>query len=857
MRQTSYNAHMPTAPWPAGTGDGTGALDTLVVSVPAMDCPEEVTLLEKAWEHLEGVLEVRPNLLDRTATVILDPHKTSPSALLEALAHVGLQAEFTTPGAPPEVQFYIPSYDQPETVPAIKKALEQDASVTDMQFDDVERVVRITFDPRFLSVAGVQQILQSTGVVFQQVTEGTPRPALPSSGLPDHARQVIQPFSGQLRTEPESGIFVAPPEDLSEPPATALTTDPRLIGIALGVVLWGIGVLLLQFPDSAIVGKVVLGLTALMLGWRTFRRALRSALSRHLDMHVLMSAATLGALGIGEWAEAAMLMILFSLSLWVEGWNLDRARNAVRAFRRRQPPRVRIFVDGTWDQVPIERVGLGTLAEVRPGEIIPLDGRVVSGAASVDESTLTGEATPVHKTEGHQLFAGTICQNGVLQYRVTHLLRDSTLQRLQQLVLDAQATRAPLQGTVDRFAKTYTPAVLGIALVVALIPPLIGLALDPSATPAAKAAIWHTWFYRSLGLLVLACPCALVISTPVAFVAALGRAAHLGMLIKGGKALEAVGQLKAMAFDKTGTLTTGELELVQVEGYGVTHTEALQLAMTLEQTATHPVALAILHAARKEELAPLRNLTDFHQAGGKGVEGRLGQHTVHFGSIPWLLDERGLALTEELGQRLQEAGAWQATLIGLQSGNQLIGLFAFRDPMRPEAPQVISSLRSLGLQRLEMLTGDNPKVAELVGNAAGLDAFHANLLPEDKPMRIRGLIQAYQEVGMVGDGLNDAPALANATVGIAMGARGVDVAMESADIVLLGEDLEQLPQLVRLSRQTMDIIRQNILLALAIKGVFLLALSVGWFGLWAAVLGDMGGSLAVTANSLRLLRRTP
>lgn len=846
---------MPADSKVAGNGSSAGTLETLVVSVPAMDCPEEVSLIERAWERLEGVREVRTNLLERTATVILDPQLTPPPTLLAALAKVGLKAEFITPGAPPVAQYYLPSYDQPETVPAITKALQQEPSVSGIEFDDVERVVKVTYDPRFLTVPGVQQILQSTGVVFQHIAEGTPKPLRQLTEAPEEPRVGAVPFSSPGSGEPPSGIFVAPPADQPTEIAPALHADPRLIGIAFGFLLWGIGALLLRFPATEVAGTVVLFITAGLMGWRTLKRAIRSALDRHLDMHVLMISATLGAMLLGEWSEAAMLMVLFSFAQWVEGWNLDRARSAVRSFQRRQPARVRIQVEGTWDQVPIERVQPGMLAEVRPGELIPLDGRVAGGSAAVDESSLTGEATPTHKQEGSPLFAGTSCLNGVLQYTVTKSAQHSTIQRMQEMVLEAQGTRAPMQSVVDSFAKRYTPIVLWIALALAILPPLLTLLIAPPVTPAAQAQVWHTWVYRSLSLLVLACPCALVISTPVAFVAALGQAARQGILIKGGLILEAVGNLRALAFDKTGTMTSGHLELMRLEGYGVSEEEALQIALTLEQSANHPVSLAILRTARHHNVSPLATLTGFRQVGGKGVEGWLGKHQVFLGSLPWLLEERSLLLEDSHRQRLEEAASWNATLVGLQADKRLIGLFAFRDPIRPETAETLATLRTLGIERIEMLTGDNPKVAAAIAGEAKVDAFHANLLPEDKPMKVRALQQAYHEVGMIGDGMNDAPALANATVGIAMGERGIDVALQSADIVLLGDDLSRIPELMRLSRRTTAIIRQNIALAIGIKAIFAVVLASGGLGLWAAVLGDMGGSIAVTANSLRLLTK--
>lgn len=819
-----------------------------------MDCPEEVSLIENAWTGLEGVLEVRTNLLERTATVILNTALTAPDQLLDALRRAGLHAEFTSPGQPPVVQFHLPSYAQPETLPAITTALEHQPAITEFAFDPHEEVVRITFDPRFLTANAVHQIILSTGVVAQQISDGVSRPLRALTEDPrEHSASMPMTNTFPPGGIPTAGTFVPPPEAVPAP-ATSAALDGRLIGLGITFLLWLTGAILLHNGIAVALSKVLLAAVILLTGSGVFTRAFRSALNRRLDMYVLMSVAVLGALAIGEWTEGAMLMWLFAVSLWVEGWNLDRARQALKAFGQRKPSRVRILVDGTWDEIPIERVPAGTRIEVRPGEIIPLDGVVISGIAAVNEAAVTGEAQPVTKEPGSPVLAGTACLNAALQIVTTHTVQNSAIERMQRLVLEAQSTRAPLQGVVDRFALRYTPIVLGLAVAAMLLPPLIGMVVLPQLTPAAQGELWAMWFYRGLALLVLACPCALVISTPVAFVAGLGRAARSGMLVKGGQILEEIGRLKALAFDKTGTLTTGNLELVKVEGYGTAPDDLLRLALALEAQANHPVAIALARACQQRNLSPLAGLTGFQQWGGKGVEGWLGQTPVALGSLQWLID-RGLPLDRPLVERIEQAGSWGATLAGVVVGQRLAGLLAFRDPVRPGAREVLDSLRARGIERIELLTGDNQIVAEAVARETGIEAVHPNLLPEDKPQRVNALMRAYGSVGMVGDGLNDAPALATATIGIAMGERGVDVALETAQVVLVGDELNRLPELVDLSRATVRTIQQNIALALAIKAVFAVFLVFGWLGLWAAVLGDMGGSLAVTANSLRLLRR--
>ncbi|MEO7992804.1 MAG: cation-translocating P-type ATPase, partial [bacterium] len=653
------------------------------------------------------------------------------------------------------------------------------------------------------------------------------------------------------------GIFVAPAATASEPKAS-VAIDDRLIMLGATLILWIIGALMLRArstaPGVAIAGELLLVAVTGITGWRTFRRGFLSAMRKRIDMHVLMSVAAIGALLLREWAEASMLMWLFGVAMWLESWNLGRARRAVQLFSARQPARVRVWNDGTWDQVPIERVGPGARVMVRPGELVPLDGVVVLGEAAVDEAAVTGESQPTHKEPGATLFAGTYCTNGMLEYLVTHGPQQSTVARIRDLVLEAQSSRAPMQGLVDRFAARYTPIVMGIALVIAVVPSLVFLAANPGALPAAKGAVIQEWLTKGLAALVLACPCALVISTPVAFIAALGQGAKRGILIKGGKILEAAAQLKALAFDKTGTLTVGRPVLSEIRPIAVSQVDLLRLALTLETHATHPLAIAVGRYAAQEGLTPLPGLTGFRQAGGKGVEGMIGRTPVALGAISFLL-ERGVQVDAAGVTLLHEAERWGATLVGVASNSRLIGLLGFRDPVRPEAREALLALRSLGIERLEMLTGDNQAVANALAKDLPLDGVHANLLPQDKQQLLVPMEQRYGVVGMVGDGLNDAPALGRAAVGIAMGERGVDVALETADVVLIGEDLRKTGELIQLARQTQQVIQQNIIIALVVKAAFLVAIAIGAEGLWLAVLGDMGASLLVTTNSLRLVRR--
>ncbi|HYE78925.1 MAG TPA: cation-translocating P-type ATPase [bacterium] len=834
-------------------------LRTITVRVPAMDCPEEVRLIESAWAPLEGVLEVRTHLLERTATALVDPSRTAPEALLQALGQVGLQASLADPGRPADLHFHVPALDDGGTLAAITGALADHQGAGAAQVDLDQRTLTVPFDPTLTSPTGVHQALLATGVVVQAVEAGPSKPLRQV----DEAEETAEVEAGELLPsgyvpppEPTGGTFVAPPDTEPAQPAP-FQLDDRLLVLGTGLVLWIVGALLYRLPSLVpqAIGQLFLLLVVLGMGYQSFLRAINAVRRRRIDMHVLMTIATLGALVIGEWIEGAMLMWLFALALWVEGWNLDRAKRAVQALSVRQPSRVRVLVDGSWDQLPLERVRPGARVLVRPGELVPLDGVVVSGDAAVDEASVTGEPIPVAKEPGSPVLAGTLCTNGMLEYVATRPASESTVQRLRALVLEAQGGRAPLQSTVDRFAAKYTPILLMVAVTIALIPPAWWHLFHQTASPTVKNAVWHQWLYRGLAVLVVACPCALVISTPVAFIAALARGARQGILIKGGRVLEALAQLRALAFDKTGTLTRGTPELAQLVALGgITETDLARLALTLEAHATHPLAIAVARYAGAHGLTPLEGLVGFRQVGGKGVEGWLGQTPFALGSMAFLI-ERGVRLDPPVLVLLREAEGWGATLVGVAAQGRLVGLLAFTDPPRPEARQVLATLRRRGIERLELLTGDNQAVAAKLAADLPLDAIHANLLPEDKQTELKRLQQSHRYVGMVGDGLNDAPALASATVGIAMGERGADVAMETADVVLVGEDLGKVTAVVDLARATVRTIQQNIAIALVLKGAVLIAIALGWAGLWQAILGDMGASLLVTANSLRLLRK--
>jgi len=581
-------------------------------------------------------------------------------------------------------------------------------------------------------------------------------------------------------------------------------------------------------------------LTVGLSGGSIVRRACAALRSRTLDINVLMSVAVIGALGLGEWFEAAMVVFLFAVAQLLETRSLDRARGAIRALMELAPAEATVRREGGERRVAVDQVAIGEVIVVRPGEKIPLDGRVGSGTSDVNQAPVTGESLPADKAPGDEVYGGTINGRGALEIEVTRRSRDTTLARIIHLVEEAQARRAPSQAFVDRFARVYTPAVMGLAVVVALLPPV------------ALGAPFDVWFYRSLVLLVIACPCALVISTPVSIVSALAAAARKGVLIKGGLHLERTATVRAVAFDKTGTLTRGRLSVVDVQALdGASPAAVLAIAASLEARSEHPIGRAIVRRAEKDGIAFVP--ADLARAlPGLGAEGVAGGEVVVVGNHR-LFEERGLS-TPAIDARLQALAAEGRTAVLVAAGGRAIGLVAVADEARASARAAIALLRAQGIERIALLTGDNRTAASALAEELGIDEADAELLPEDKVEAIERLRARHGPVAMIGDGVNDAPALAAADVGFAMGAAGTDAALETADVALMADELLRIPYAFRLSRATARTIRANIVFALALKAVFLGLGVVGLATLWMAVVADMGASLVVIANGLRLLR---
>jgi len=621
-------------------------------------------------------------------------------------------------------------------------------------------------------------------------------------------------------------------------PAVERPRGPLLAAVVSGLAL-GIGLLLswLAAPAGVSIAAMIVSIGA--GAWYVAPRGIKAIRAGSPDMHALMTIAAVGAALIGEWAEGASAMFLFSVALLLEEWAVGRARRAITALMTLAPAEALVIRLGGDQRVPVGQVRVGERFRVRPGERVALDGFITAGTSALNEAPITGESLPADRAPGDRVFAGAINGHGALEVRSSAPASDTTLARILHAVEDAQASRAPVQSLVDRFARVYTPAVVGLAVLVAVLPPLFGL------------GGFEQWLYRALTLVVIACPCALVISTPVTLVSALTGAARMGALIKGGAQLEALARVTAVAFDKTGTLTEGRPVVTDVIAMdGRPESDILRLAASVEQHSEHPVARAITQAALERQLV-LFPSTEFTAMPGWGARAVVEGAKLTLGNRR-LCDEIGACRDDvhALLERLEQDGK---TAILLAQGREALGVVAVADRIRPEAAAALAALRRSGVRRLVMLTGDSETAARAVARVVGVTDIGARLLPEEKLAAVRELQAEGEVLAVVGDGVNDAPALAAATVGIAMGAAGTDVAIETADVALMRDDLTLLAPLLRRARTTLGIIRQNIALALGVKAVFLVLALLGQATLWMAVAADMGASLLVIANGLRAL----
>ncbi|MGA3676691.1 heavy metal translocating P-type ATPase [Lysinibacillus agricola] len=619
-------------------------------------------------------------------------------------------------------------------------------------------------------------------------------------------------------------------------------TENILAGISLLFVVLGyvFGAIRSE-TDPLAIGMFIIAI--LVGGIRIFKTGFRNLGRFEFDMKTLMTIAIIGAAIIGEWEEAAVVVFLFAVSEALEAYSMDKARQSIRQLMDIAPPTATVKrAHGEHFHefdLPTEEIEIGDILIVKPGQKIAMDGIVVSGLSAVNQAAITGESIPVNKTVDDEVFAGTLNEEGALEVRVTKRVEDTTIAKIIHLVEEAQAEKAPSQQFVDRFAKYYTPAIMIVALLVAVIPPLF-------------IGDWQHWIYQGLAVLVVGCPCALVVSTPVAIVTAIGNAARLGVLIKGGIHLEQLGHIEAIAFDKTGTLTKGKPAVTDIfTAKGMSEEYVLQLVAAVEKQSQHPLAKAILQALHDKNLTELIPI-DFQSVTGMGAYATVNGQIIYVGSLKWIatlttVDE----MVKEQVKKLQKQGK---TVVAAVSNDQYIGMIGIADQLRQESKDVLDKLNGLKIKHKVMLTGDAEPTAQAIATSLNMTDVRASLLPAEKLMAIKDLRAQFGAVAMVGDGVNDAPALASANVGIAMGGAGTDAALETADIALMGDDLSKLPYTIDLSRKTLRIIKENIIFALVLKLVALLLVIPGWLTLWIAIFADMGATLLVVFNSLRLIK---
>jgi len=692
--------------------------------------------------------------------------------------------------------FRIEAMDCPTEQTLIQNKLGKLAGVQQLEFNLINRILGVTHD--LPSTAPIIDAIKSLGMQADPIVEGTPA---------------------------------------AEPPAKKHWWPLALSGVG------ALGAEVLHFTNAAptwVIALVAL-VSILSGGLTTYKKGWIALKNLNLNINALMSIAVTGAVLIGQWPEAAMVMFLFTVAELIEAKSLDRARNAISGLMQMTPEQATVRqADGSWVEMEVKSIELDAIVRVKPGERIGLDGEVTAGQSTIDQAPITGESLPIEKTVGDKVFAGTINQAGSLEYKVTAAANNSTLARIIHAVEQAQGARAPTQRFVDSFSKIYTPAVFLFALGVAVIPPLF------------MAGAWFDWIYRALVLLVVACPCALVISTPVTIVSGLAAAARKGILIKGGVYLEGGYKLDYLALDKTGTITHGKpVQTDYLALFPTVEDSAPALAASLAGRSDHPVSLAIANAAVDKNL-PVHVVDNFEALAGRGVRGDINGQTYHLGNHR-LVEDLGLC-SPELEEKLFALEKQGKSVVLLLDKSGPLALFAVADTVKDSSREAIQQLHELGIKTL-MLTGDNTHTAQAIAAQVGIDQAQGDLLPTDKLHAIETLYGQGHRVGMVGDGINDAPALARAEIGFAMAAAGTDTAIETADVALMDDDLRKIPAFIRLSRQTSSILKQNITLALVIKAIFLVVTFLGMATMWMAVFADMGVALLVVFNGLRLLRK--
>jgi Cd2+/Zn2+-exporting ATPase len=822
-----------------------------------MDCPSCAEKIVNSVSTLDGVVTVEPRVMTGTVHIEYLPETVGVNALVEGVQAAGYDVESRDDLQ--TARFDVPTMDCASCAGKIENALDSVAGIQERETLPTTGTVIVTYDPSQTTRADLVAAIERAGYPVEE-----PGPVEPGSDEP------------LVEDRRATDVWLSP-----RAVKTWIGGGLLLLGLAFEFLLSGFDVTVFEILGRELgTAEMLYFAGAVISGEEILRNGYYSARTRSLDIDLLMSLGILGALTasvvFGEvlYLEAGMLAVLFSVAELMEEYAMDRARSSLRELMDLSPTTATVRRDGEEATVPVEELRVGDRVIVRPGDRVPADGTVVEGESAVNQAPITGESVPVDKTDGDEVFAGTINEEGYLEVEVTAEGEDSTLARIIELVEDAQRDKTEHERFVDRFAGQYTPVVVTLAVLIAAVPPLLidgSVTLGIGGQSLVFVGDWATWFKRGLALLVLACPCALVISTPVSVVSGITSAAQNGVLIKGGTYLESVGTVGSVAFDKTGTLTYGHLTVTDVvPASGETRESVLSVAASLEARSEHPIAEAIVEAAHKSGV-DTDDVSAFESLTGKGVRAELDGETF-FAGKPALFEELGFSLdggrvASDGGVAVADADSHGAagaetiealqadgkTVILVGTAERLVGVVAVADEVRQGATRTVERLHELGVERVVMLTGDNEVTARAVGETAGVDEVRAELLPEEKAETVAALDAEFEGVMMVGDGVNDAPALATATVGVAMGAAGTDTAVESADVALMGDELSKLPYLYALSGKANGVIRENIWASIGVKALLALGVPFGLVNVAVAVVvGDMGMSLGVTTNALRL-----
>ncbi|MBD2568040.1 heavy metal translocating P-type ATPase [Anabaena lutea] len=818
----------------------TPSIRTQALQVGGMDCGSCAKTIEVSLQQLPGVAEVSVSFATEKVKISYDLQIVSEKTIFDRIKALGYTVEqsheavthhshscshdhdhHVDMASNQSLQTIIGGMDCGSCAKTVEVGLQQIAGVLEVSVSFATQRAEISYDPQQVNETAIYNRIKALGYTVEESDEASTN----HSPSHSHEHQHYHPVRQQTQN-------------------TDLTNWKFWINNRRGssVILAGVGLvlgLITQYLALPIwIVRAFYGIGIIVAGFPIARAGLMELRLRRADMNLLMAISVIGAVILGDWFEAALVIFLFSLGTTLQIFTFSRTRNAISNLMNLTPPTATLKRGSQEVSVRVEEIQVGEILTIRPGQRVALDGVIVSGNSAIDQSPITGESIPEDKEIGDRVFAGTLNQTGFLEVKVTHTAADTTVAKIVHLVEVAQSSRAPSQQWVDKFAEVYTPIVIVSAIALALIPPLV------------FAQAFNVWLYRALVLLVIACPCALVISTPVSIVSAIGAATHQGILFKGGNSLETAGKLTSLAFDKTGTLTQGEPVVLEVKDLGeASATQILFIAAALEQQSEHPLARAIVAKAREQGIE-LENPQNFTAYPGKGIAANFGEKQYFVGNRRLFVD-KGITLSLAAKSLLGEMENWGQTPVLVGNNQGLLGVISLADGLRLEATEAMRLLKKQGLQHLVMLTGDRTQVAQQIAQQLDIKEYKAELLPEDK-LQIIQQLRRSGIVGMVGDGINDTPALAAADISFAVG--GIDMALETADVVLVSGDLRKLATAVDLSRRTVKIIQQNIVFSLVTKALFLLLTTFGFVGLAVAVLADTGSSLLVTANGMRLFK---